>query len=251
MGDIQDNSHASILELSDVVRSVETVDGMKPIIDRFNYSFTSGKIHTIVGPSGSGKSSLLRLINRLDEKTSGDITFLGRSIESYPVTDLRIKIALVFQTPYLFPGTVKSNLTYSCGEQNSNNDEALGELLQKVGLEPGLLNRPHDKLSVGQQQRVALARSLSLEPDILMLDEPTSALDPGAARTIEDLLRDLNERFNLTLIMVTHNFEQALRLKGTSLVLVEGRLVESGESKELFEHPKNELTRKFIAGDLR
>lgn len=251
MAENQTHTRDTIVALHDVVRSVESDTGRKTIIDACSFAFTAGKIYTLVGPSGAGKSSLLRLLNRLDEKDSGRILFKDKEIESYPVTELRRKIALVFQTPYLFPGTVKTNLTYCCDGKLIDSEEPLKELLQNVGLDPALLNRPHDKLSVGQQQRVALARSLSLEPDILMLDEPTSALDPGASRTIEELLVRLNAQFNLTLLIVTHNFEQALRLKGTSLVLVNGRLIESGESAALFKHPGDSLTKKFIAGDLR
>ncbi len=245
------DSNSLILRLSSIGREVSASDGTKTIIDSFSFDFREGEIYSIVGPSGSGKSSLLRLCNRLDEKTSGNIQFNGNDAYDMPVTQLRRKIALVFQIPFLFPGTVKSNLTLCCDSESSIQESKLQDLLNRVGLDSSFLTRSHDKLSVGQQQRVALARSLYLEPDILLLDEPTSALDPGAARTIEDLILDLNNKLKLTIIMVTHNFGQAVRLGGTSLFIVDGRLVESGRSFEMFENPQNEMTRRFIAGELR
>ena len=250
MGDATSHPADDILNVIGLSRTIATDTGAKTIIDSFSWDFKRGQVYTIVGPSGSGKSSLLRLLNRLDEKSEGEIIFNSKSSDSYPVTELRSKIALVFQTPYLFPGTVESNLRFCCQRMDTESKESLKKLLARVGLDENLLERSHEKLSVGQKQRIALARSLALEPDIVLLDEPTSALDPGAARTIEDLILKLNRELGLTIIMVTHNFQQALRLKGISLVLVEGRLIETGDSEELFNNPKNELTRKFIAGDL-
>ncbi|MCK5125569.1 MAG: ATP-binding cassette domain-containing protein [candidate division Zixibacteria bacterium] len=242
----------AILDIKGLNRSVLVKPGAKRIIiDDFNFSFSEGQIYTIVGPSGSGKSSLLRLLNRLDERDDGEIIFQGESIDSIPVQALREKIALVFQMPYVFPGTVESNLLYSRSKKHENERNELIDLLNRVGLDEMYLPRNPENLSLGQQQRVALARSLSMEPEILLLDEPTSALDPGASRTIEELLTNLNQTMNLTLIIVTHNFRQALRLGGISLVLIDGRIIEAGPTKELFENPANEQTRKFIAGELR
>jgi putative ABC transport system ATP-binding protein len=120
-----------------------------------------------------------------------------------------------------------------------------------VGLDPSFAGRDTEKLSVGQKQRVAFARALVQQPEILLLDEPTSALDPGAAKVIEELIIKLNKELNLTIIMVTHNFEQALRLAEISLVLVDGKLIESGVSRELFSNPQSDITRRFVNGDLR
>jgi putative ABC transport system ATP-binding protein len=251
MADDRDDKRAVILAAEGLTRKIDVDNRTSAIIDNFTFAFRRGEIYTVVGPSGSGKTSLLRLFNRLDEKTTGQVVFNGQPIESYPVTELRKKIALVFQIPHLFAGSVAGNLAYCrAGETPPDPDFTL-RYLQLVGLEPELADRDPEKLSVGQKQRVAFARSLVQNPEILLLDEPTSSLDPGAARTIEDLIIDLNKELHLTIIMVTHNFKQALRLGGTSLVLIEGRLVESGLSGALFEKPATDLTRRFVNGDLR
>lgn len=239
-----------ILGAENLERVVDTDSGPRPIIKSFSYEFRQGGIYNVVGPSGSGKSSLLRLFNRLDEKTGGSVSFNGRPIEEYPVTDLRKKVALSFQVPHLFEGTVMSNLTFCCPGEDFNKD-ILSELLTRVGLGSSLAERDTEKLSVGQKQRVALARSLVQEPEVLLLDEPTSALDPGAAKTIEELIIKLNGDLGLTIIMVTHNFRQAQRLNGVSLLLVDGALIESGPSEDLFANPQNDLTRRFVRGELR
>ncbi len=240
-----------VLQARNLTRAVRTDDRSHTIIDDFSYEFNSGNIYTIVGPSGAGKSSLLRLFNRLDEKTGGEVRFRGQPAESYPVTELRRRIALLFQEPYLFAGTVADNLIYCCKDRKKADPQFTAHYLGLVGLDPALAERSPEKLSVGQKQRVALARILVQEPEILLLDEPTSALDPGAARTIEELITKLNQELQLTIIMVTHNFRQALRLEGASLVVINGRLIESGISKDIFERPANEITRRFVNGELR
>jgi putative ABC transport system ATP-binding protein len=240
-----------VLKAVDLMRSIQTGGGRREIIWPFSFEFERGRIYGIVGPSGSGKTSLLRLFNRLDEKSGGELLFHDRPIENYPVTELRKKIALVFQIPHLFPGTVASNLFYCYPERENSGREYVSKNLSLVGLDPELADRDPEKLSVGQKQRVALARSLVQEPEILLLDEPTSALDPGAAKVIEGLILKLNRELSLTIIMVTHDFQQALRLDSVSLLLVDGRLVESGSSKELFTRPATDTTRKFINGELR
>jgi len=246
-----DGKNGLILDARNLTRVVTEANRKITIIDGFSYRFQSGNIYTVVGPSGAGKSSLLRLLNRLDEKTDGEVIFNGKPVEKYPVTELRRRVALVFQEPYLFPGTVLENLSYCCEDKRPAEEKFASHFLGLVGLEEALADRTPEKLSVGQKQRVALARSLVQEPEILLLDEPTSALDPGAARTIEELILNLNRELRLTIIMVTHNFKQALHFKGVSLVLINGRLVESGPSGDIFERPGNDLTRRFVNGELR
>jgi ABC-type methionine transport system ATPase subunit len=245
------NNSKTILRAENLERVLDTEAGARAIIKSFSYDFGRGGIYNVVGPSGSGKTSLLRLFNRLDEKTGGDVLFDSRPIEEYPVTELRKKIALSFQVPHLFEGTVTSNLTYCCPDEKTLDSDVLSGLLARVGLDSSLAERDGEKLSVGQKQRVALARSLVQEPEILLLDEPTSALDPGAARTIEELIIRLNSELGLTIIMVTHNFRQAQRLNGVSLLLVDGALIESGSSQDLFTNPQHDLTRRFVRGELR
>ncbi len=205
-------------------------------------------MYTLVGPSGAGKTSLLRLLNRLDEKTAGEIYFNKKIIEDYAPTDLRRRIALVFQIPYMFDGTVASNLAFCCDDGHSADSEFAAKYLTMVGLPVDFAGKDPKKLSVGQQQRVALARALVQEPEILLLDEPTSALDPSSAAVIEDLVRRLNREYNLTIIMVTHNLSQAVAMDGVSLFMVDGRLVESGPTSEIFTNPNQALLRNFVNG---
>ena len=239
-----------ILVARELSRKVATDTGIKTIIDSFTFDFWPGQIFTIVGPSGSGKTSLLRLFNRLDEKAGGQLVYHDRSVEEYKVVDLRRKIALVFQVPYMFPGTVESNIFYSLKDNKGQSGKMVQKYLSLVGLMSEIADQDPEKLSVGQQQRVSLARSLVMEPEILLLDEPTSALDPGSAGLIEDLIIKLNKELGLTIIMVTHNIGQAIKMDGFSLFLMDGKLLESAESKVLFENPVDDKTRKFINGDL-
>jgi ABC-type methionine transport system ATPase subunit len=240
-----------ILRANNLTRAIASDTGFRNIIKSFSFSFERGRIFTVVGPSGSGKTSLLRLFNRLDEKSGGAIYFNDRPIEQYPATELRKKIALAFQIPYLFPGTISSNLTYCCPEKSSTEEDITDRFLKLVGLDEEIAGYDPEKLSVGQKQRVALARSLAMEPEILLLDEPTSSLDPGSSRTIEELIIDLNRKLHLTIIMVTHNFRQAQRLNGDSLLLIDGSLIEWGSSRELFTDPENDIARRFVRGELR
>jgi len=247
---LENTNSNHILKTADISRTI-TRPETKTIVDSFSYDFKEKQIYTIVGPSGSGKTSLLRLFNRLDEKSGGTLLFHNEPIENYKVTELRRRIALVFQIPHLFEGTVVSNLAYCCGDSFVNQLGFAEKYLSHVGLPANMAERDPNSLSVGQKQRVALARSLVQGPEILLLDEPTSALDPGASRTIEELIVKLNRELGLTIIAVTHNFEQAVRLGGISLFLVDGHLIESGPSQELFSNPGEELTGRFIKGELR
>ncbi len=251
MEEIDSQRNTVILEAVDVARSIISNGMTREIVRPFSYRFNKGRIYGLVGPSGAGKSSLLRLFNRLDEKSTGQLFYHGRSFNEYKVTQLRQRIALVFQVPHLFSGTVAGNLFYCCPDLKRFENKTIDKFLHLVGLDSSFADRDPEKLSLGQKQRVALARTLVLQPEILLLDEPTSALDPGAARVIEELILKLNRELRLTIIMVTHNFEQALRLAEISLVLVDGEMIESGPSKSLFENPRSAVTRRFVNGELR
>jgi len=216
-------------------------------VDSFSYRFRKGSIYNIVGPSGAGKSSLLRLLNRLDNPAGGEVLFLCKPLPLYQPTDLRRKVSMLFQTPYLFPGTVKSNLEY-CLSQNRSID--INFQLSRVGLKSEFAGKDADNLSVGEKQRVAIARSLILEPDVLLLDEPTSALDPTTSKKIEELILSLSAELNLTIIIVTHRPAQALRLGGRTLLMVAGKLIETGETSDVLTNPQTELCKKYINREL-
>jgi putative ABC transport system ATP-binding protein len=236
-----------ILRADSVTREVSSNGQRKKIIDSFSFDFKKGFIYNIVGPSGAGKSSLLRLLNRLDESTSGELFYNDMLYREYEPMELRKSISLLFQVPYLFPGSVRDNLEYCCNDERIEN---VDYHLNRVGLKVEYAEMDVKNLSVGEKQRVALARSLVLKPEILLLDEPTSALDPAYSKKIEELVLSLAEELNLTIIIVTHNPEQALRLRGMTLLLVNGKLVESGETTELLTNPKSEQGRQYINREL-
>lgn len=237
-----------IIETRNVCRQIAANGNVKKTIDNFSYAFYRGNFYNIIGPSGAGKTSFLRLLNRLDDPSEGEILYQDKPLESYQPTQLRKNVSLIFQEPYLFPGTVGSNLEFC--ESDCTQDEIKFHL-ERVGLNYGFAQKDVSELSVGEKQRAAIARSLILKPEILLLDEPTAALDPASSRTIEQLILSLIEEFCLTAIMVTHNPEQAKRMGGFTLLIVSGRLVEAGETSELLINPKTEQGQKYIRRELK
>jgi putative ABC transport system ATP-binding protein len=186
-------------------------------------------VTAIVGPSGAGKTSLLRCLNRLEEPQSGDVLLDGASIRTLDPTSLRKRVGMIFQTPILFQGSIHSNLSYGL---DGLDDSALHETLDAVGLNRSFLERDSTALSVGQGQRVCIARALVRGPEVLLMDEPTSALDKDATARIESLIRDLAEG-GLAIVLVTHNLAQASRVADRALLLVEGRVQAQGSMDEV------------------
>ncbi|MDQ1504797.1 MAG: UDP-glucose/iron transport system ATP-binding protein [Actinomycetota bacterium] len=198
---------SSLIEYRDV--RVDGDDG--PIVTDFSADVPAGRLTVIVGPSGAGKTTLLRLLNRLDDPDDGAVLFGGRDVRSYDVLDLRRRVQVVGQVPVTFPGTVADNLgaLYLPPPRQPTVDgagpsETTASLLARVGLDPALATREADRLSVGEAQRLCLARSLALHPEVLALDEPTSALDTASKAGIVALVRDLADS-GLTIVMVTHD----------------------------------------------
>lgn len=179
----------------------------------------------IVGPSGVGKSTLLRLLNRLADPAVGTVRYRGRDLREIDVLALRRDVGLVPQLPALLEGTVADNVIYGLRLANRATDVA--ESLRLAGLDPAFGSRRADALSVGEQQRVMLARTLALQPSVLLLDEPTSALDEKAKAAIEATLRDLRDRLGLSFVLVSHDLDQAARLADRVLVLESGALREA------------------------
>ena len=207
---------------------------------------------TLVGPSGSGKSSLLRCLNRLEEPTSGTVRFDGRSITDLDPRDLRRRAALVQQTAVLFEGTVRDNLLVrSPGVSFDFSEPRLREMLTEVGLEPTMLDRDAATLSGGERQRVTVARALLRDPQAMLLDEPTSALDPPNAALVVETISRLRQTHRLSIVAVTHSPELVHRLGGALLYLVKGR----AEAYERLDGGGNQVTdprlRAFLAGDLQ
>ena len=180
----------------------------------------------LLGPSGSGKSTLLRLLNRLADPDAGVVRFRGEDLRELDVLGLRRRVTLVAQLPAPFPGTVAENVRY--GPRLAGMEADVPGALAHAGLDAAYAERETARLSVGEQQRVMLARALALEPDVLLLDEPTAALDEAARGGVEDTLRRLADESGLSLVLVTHERDQARRLATRTLELEGGRLVEVG-----------------------
>ena len=233
-----------VLEAVNLSRTVADGDHAKTIVDNFSFKFHGENIYTIIGPSGAGKSSLLRLLNRLDEPTSGEALYHGKKHVEYTACQLRRKVGYLFQTPFLFEGTVRDNLLYA-SEDLTESD--ISRLIDETRIDPDQLDRPVDNLSVGEKQRVAFARLLATRPEVILLDEPTSALDPAHTESIEKLIKEVVACEKLTALVVTHNPEQALRIGGEVLLLVDGRLEESGSAERVIVSPKSEAGKKYKA----
>ncbi len=198
-------------------------------------SFTVAKLDLlgIVGPSGSGKSSLLRLLNRLDEPTNGTVYIDGINYRLLPPRELRRRVGMVTQRPFLFPGDVASNLRFGPAQRGETvPDEDIARLLDRVGL-AGFAGSEVSVLSGGEQQRVSLARALANRPEVLLLDEPTSALDEESKLGIEELIASLVRDHSLTCVMVTHDRDQARRICNRVILLEAGHLTQSGTAMEV------------------
>ena len=200
--------------------------GRDAVLHDISFSVDKGEILVIIGPSGSGKSSLLRCLNRLEEPQSGLIQLDGTDITESPVTALRRRVGMIFQQAVSFEGSVADNIAFGptlCGESLSR--KRIHELMDLASLEPELTDKDAHELSGGQEQRLAIARALANQPDVLLLDEPTSALDPIATRNVEESLLFLRRQLGLTLVWVSHSIEQARRLADRVLLLSDGRMI--------------------------
>lgn len=187
------------------LRDVRVEGDGGPIISAYSATIPAEGVTAIVGPSGSGKTTLLRLLNRLDDPDEGEIRYRGRDVRTYDVLDLRRRVQLVAQVPVTFPGTVADNVTAAAPGAD------VAKLLARVGLDGALAGREADRLSVGEAQRMALARALAVEPECLLLDEPTSALDGASRAGVETLVRTLADEGH-TMVIVTHDPRQASEL---------------------------------------
>jgi putative ABC transport system ATP-binding protein len=212
------------------LREVGLDRGGKTVLDALSAKVPEGAT-AIVGPSGAGKSTLLRLLNRLADPDRGEIAYRGRPLTEYEPLSLRREVALVPQLPALLTGTVESNLRYAADLAGEELDAA--RTLGLAGLDPSFAERDVAKLSVGEQQRAMLARALAQQPRVLLLDEPTSALDHAARDTIEAALAELWRELEISIVLVSHDPEQARRLSDWVLRLEAGRLVGCGPLAEV------------------
>ncbi len=249
------NSTTPLLQARQVVASRPGESGvLQRVLQKTSLQVDAGEILAIVGPSGSGKSTLLRLFNRLLEPETGEILLSGVNIKTIAPTELRSRLPLVNQTPFLFPGTVMQNLQASGRLRRTGGpdpgDPALQELLELCHVDSAWLDRDARKLSVGQQQRVCLARAMIGPCLALLLDEPTSALDRPTADQMALTFRQLAREKNLAIIFVTHDLRLTGRCADHVIFLDEGAVVEAGSASQLLDHPQTATVRAFLSTEL-
>ena len=225
------------------------IEGSK-ILNKVNGKIYQGKITTIIGPSGAGKSTLLSFINALNSPTEGDIFIDGHLINEYEAIKLRRKVQLVSQEATMINGTVKDNLELPLTLQNRTmTDKEAEGFLKDVDLPISFLNKDSKELSGGEKQKLSLARSLVTKPSVMLLDEVTSALDRSSVEAIESLLTLINKKHDVTMIWITHDVNQAIRMSDYIWVMMNGEVVEIGTSEEI-RHTTNKKVKKFIGAKI-
>ena len=235
--------------------------GQKQALFDVNIDFKEKSVTALIGPSGCGKSSFLRCLNRMNDtilncKIAGEILLDGKNIyhDDLDLVLLRARVGMVFQKPNPFPKTIYENVAYGpkihgLFRKKSELDNIVEESLTKAGLWNEIKDRLHDQasaLSGGQQQRLCIARTIAIEPEIILMDEPCSALDPIATAKIEELIDELKENF--TIIIVTHSMQQAARVSDMTAFFNMGKIVEYGTTDKIFTNPTNQQTQDYITG---
>jgi phosphate transport system ATP-binding protein len=243
--------------------TVENVDlyyGQKQALKSINMVMPEKRVTAYIGPSGCGKSTLLRCFNRMNDlvdsvRITGRMNLYGENIyaKSLSVADLRRKVGMVFQKPNPFPKSIYENVAYGLRLQGINKRRIIDEVVEKslkgAALWDEVKDRLHDSamgLSGGQQQRLVIARAIAIEPEVLLLDEPCSALDPISTLKIEELIYELKS--NYTIVIVTHNMQQAARVSDYTAFMYLGSLVEFGPTRRIFTNPKEKQTEDYITG---
>ncbi|MBQ7094065.1 MAG: phosphate ABC transporter ATP-binding protein [Clostridia bacterium] len=216
------------------------------------------EITAFIGPSGCGKSTLLKTLNRMNDlvegcKITGEVLLKGKNINEMDVNDLRKRVGMVFQKPNPFYMSVYDNIAYGPKTHGIKNRHILDEIVERSLRDAAIWDEVKDRLnksalglSGGQQQRLCIARALAIEPEVLLMDEPTSALDPISTSKIEDLVLELKKKYSI--IMVTHNMQQALRVSDNTAFFLLGDLVEFGSTEQIFSVPKDKRTEDYITG---
>lgn len=229
-------------------------------VKRVSVEFRQNDVTAIIGPSGCGKSTLLRSINRMNDlipacRAEGEMIVDGENVYDprIDVVKLRMRVGMVFQKPNVFPKSIFDNVAYGPRLQGVRNARELRDIVERSLTQAAIWNEVKDRLksnalgmSGGQQQRLCIARALAIKPEILLMDEPTSALDPKATAKIEDLIGQLQNDY--TIVIVTHNMQQAARVSNMTAFMYEGDLVEFGQTSRLFTSPKEKRTEDYITG---
>lgn len=219
------------------------------ILKNITGAIPAGKITTLVGPSGAGKTSLFRLCNGLRSPESGEILIKDKPIEIYEPTELRRTVGIALQSATMITGNVYKNLALPLELQGKQlSEETAIELLDDTGLGEDVLKRNIKDLSGGQRQKLSIARTLVNQPEILLLDEITSSLDRVSQQDIEELIENINHKYGTTMIWITHNLEQARSIGHCTWVMIAGEVIETGESS-LLDDPKTNEVKRFVRGE--
>lgn len=241
-------------------KNVDFYYGNKKALKGISMIAPANKVTALIGPSGCGKSTFIRTLNRMNDvitgtRVDGEVLIDGVDIYSQriDVVELRRKIGMVFQKPNPFPKSIFDNIAYGLRINGMREKRKIEEIVEKSLREAALWDEVKDRmrenafsLSGGQQQRLCIARSLAVEPDVILYDEPCSAIDPIATAKIEDLIQKQKEKY--TVVIVTHNMQQAARVSDYTAFLMLGELIEYGETPKLFTNPGNKLTEDYITG---
>ena len=227
-------------------KHVEKVYGDKRVIDDLNLTIHEGEFFVLVGPSGSGKTTSLKMVNGLTKPTGGDVYFKGQKIKDHDIEKMRWNMGYVLQKIALFPTmNVSENIDVipeMIGWPKEKRAARIDELLNLVGLDPEIYrNRPVDALSGGEQQRIGILRAIAAEPDIILMDEPFSALDPISRNQLQDLVVDIHERLKTTILFVTHDMNEAIKLADRIGIMNQGRLVQVDTAQEILTNPENQV----------
>ena len=242
------------------IRDLDFYYGKGHALKDVSMAISANSVTAIIGPSGCGKSTLLRTINRIyelypEQYASGSIAINGRNIldRKYPLSDLRRLVGMVFQKPTPFPSTIRANVAFALSYYERLSKSELNDRIEDALRQAALWDEVKDKLnqsalglSGGQQQRLCIARTIAVRPEILLLDEATSALDPISTAKIEELIHELRERF--TIVIVTHNMQQAARVSQSTAFFHLGELVEFGSTSDIFTNPREQRTKDYITG---
>ena len=258
MATICEVTHEHIIEVKDFSFYYAGVE--KPNLKKINMPIGKGAVTALIGPSGCGKTTLLRCFNRMHDLYPGnrykdDIHFKGRNIldKKEDLIKLRTQIGMIFQKPTPFPMSIYDNVAYGLRLQGIKSKSELDGRVEQALKDAALFKEVGDRLkasgtalSGGQQQRLCIARAIAVEPEVLLFDEPTSALDPISTQAIEELIIKLKDK--VTIIIVTHNMQQAARVSDYTAFMYLGDLIELGVTEELFITPKEEMTEQYITG---
>ncbi len=240
------------------VRDLDLYYGEKQALKDINMNIKEGKVTALIGPSGCGKSTFIRTLNKMNDlidnvKIYGEINLDGEDINKQNVIELRTKVGMVFQKPNPFPMSIYDNITYGPKIQGIKDKKELDKIVEESLKGAAIWDEVKDRLkssalslSGGQQQRLCIARAIAMKPEVILMDEPTSALDPISTGKVEELIEELKGKY--TIVIVTHNMQQANRISDDTAFFLNGEVVEFNDTKTIFENPMDKRTEDYING---